>query len=117
LADRRKAALKEGRAGKQDWIWPNTRGGPIRRSNLRHHVWAPLLVPYRELYCMRHTAASTMLNGCLDVRGISLAVVSATLGHDNPQITLERYSHVLKTDDDQVRDFWKRANRALTGSG
>ena len=121
LVDRRKRALKEGRAGQEDWIWPNIRGNPIRRSNLRNHVWTVILkrasVPYRKLYCMRHTAASTMLNGCDDIRGIALAVVSQTLGHDNPQITLERYSHVLTTDENQVQDFWNRTNRKIRGSG
>ena len=120
LMDRRKAALKEGCAGRDDWIWPNRRGNPMRRSNLRNHVWVNLLesaeVPYRKMYCMRHTAASTMLNGISDVRGVALAVVSATLGHDNPQITLERYSHVLTTDKNQVQEFWDRAKLALKGN-
>lgn len=121
LIERRKTALKEGRAGKEDWIWPNIRGNPIRRSNLRNHVWITMLksagVRYRKLYCMRHTAASTMLNGCNDVRGVALAVVSETLGHDNPQITLEVYSHVLKTDRDEVRKFWNRAIGAANSGG
>ena len=121
LIDRRKAALKEGRASQKDWIWPNIRGKPIRRSNLRNHIWTRLLkqadVPYRKLYCMRHTAASRMLNGCNDIRGVALAVVSETLGHDNPQITLEVYSHVLKTDRDEVRKFWNRAIGAANSGG
>lgn len=122
LEDRRKVAMIEGRAGQEDWIWPRTRGeGPIRGSNLRAGVWRSLLkaadVPYRKPYCMRHTAASTMLNGCNGVRGIALAVVSETLGHDNPQITLSRYSHVLKTDHGQVTDFWNRTIQDLKGSG
>ncbi len=110
LTERRKAAQEEGRADSTDWIFPNVRGGPMRRSNLRQKVWKKLLedagVRYRKPYCMRHTAASTMLNGTAGVRGISLAVVSKTLGHENPQITLERYSHTLKTELSQVAAFW-----------
>jgi integrase len=121
LADRRKAALKEGRAGREDWIWSNVRGNPMRRSNIRNHIWTKLLkaagVPYRKMYCMRHTAATTMLNGRNGVRGIPLAVVSATLGHDNPQITLEVYSHVLKTDREEVRTFWNSCIGPLTSGG
>ena len=114
LRDRRVSALKEGCASKTDWIWPSTNGTAMRRSNLRAHIWKPLLlkagVPYRKPYCMRHTAASTMLNGLADVHGISLAVVSETLGHDNSQITLEVYSHVLKAEHEQVPSFWNRVN-------
>ncbi|MEO2015031.1 MAG: site-specific integrase [Fuerstiella sp.] len=115
LIDRRKAAMKEGRASRRDWIWPDTRGGPLRRSNLRQKVWQPALaaaeVRYRKLYCMRHTAASTMLNGCDGVRGISLAVVSETLGHENSQVTLERYSHTMKAEHQQVAAFWNATER------
>jgi len=121
LRDRRRQAMKEGRASKSSWIWPNIRGNPMRRSNLRNHVWTKLLkdagVPYRKLYCMRHTAATTMLNGRNGVAGIPLAVVSGILGHDNPQVTLEVYSHVLLSDQDHAKEFWKRAKRDLTGSG
>lgn len=119
LIDRRRAALKEGAAKKADWIFTNRRGGPIRNSNLRVGVWTPLLkragVRYLKPYCMRHTAASTMLNGFDDIRGVPLAVVAETLGHDNPQITLERYSHVMKTDQRHVVDFWKSAKRCVIG--
>jgi integrase len=58
-----------------------------------------------------------MLNGRDGIPGIPLAVVSAILGHDNPQITLEVYSHVLTSDRKQVRDFWNRAKQDVRGSG
>jgi integrase len=115
LIDRRRVAMKEGCASRQDWIFPNIRGGPLRRSNIRTQVWLPMLeaagVRYRKLYCMRHTAATTMLNGCDGVRGISLAVVSDTLGHENSQVTLERYSHTMMAEHQQVAVFWNAMER------
>lgn len=115
---RRKMAMREGFAHSEDFIWCNVRGNPKDRVNF-HAQWKAFIacagVPYLKPYCMRHTAASTMLNGLDNVGGVPLAVVSEVLGHENAQITLERYSHVLKADHEQVRTFWNRAKLAVTG--
>lgn len=121
ISGRRRQAMKEGLAHSEDWIWPNARGNPKCRTSFHRYDWQPLMlasgVQYLKPYCMRHTAASTMLNGFDNIGGVPLAVVSEVLGHENAQITLERYSHVLKADHDQVKTFWNRAKLALTGGG
>ncbi|HIK91320.1 MAG TPA: hypothetical protein EYG03_04940 [Planctomycetes bacterium] len=68
-------------------------------------------------YTMGSRPASTMLNGLDSVTGVSLAVVTEVLGHENSQVTLERYSHVLKADHEQVKTFWNRAKLSIKGSG
>ncbi|TSA81482.1 tyrosine-type recombinase/integrase [Helicobacter mehlei] len=73
--------------GIQDALFPNP---PGRRLNLRKQ-WHRLLeqcgITKRRLYCTRHTFASMMLS-----YGGNLLHTSATLGHNNAQITLSAYA-------------------------
>ena len=46
-----------------------------------------------RVHDMRHTFASTMIR-----RGVDIKRIQAILGHANPEITLETYSHIMDGD-------------------
>ena len=55
-----------------------------------------LNIPYKNFHSLRHTFATRALEFGMDVK-----TVSEILGHKNPMITLQRYTHSLmsyKTD-------------------
>ncbi|MCP4511363.1 MAG: hypothetical protein GY903_32940 [Fuerstiella sp.] len=64
-----------------------------------------------------YAGLSTQIVAAHSVTGVSLAVVTEVLGHENSQVTLERYSHVLKADHEQVKTFWNRAKLSIKRSG
>jgi len=76
------------------WVFCDTSGGPIRKSNLRRRSFEPLLkrsgLPRIRFHDLRHTAATLLLN-----EDVHPKVVQERLGHARIQITLDLYSHVL----------------------
>lgn len=76
------------------WLFANPETGlPWHRTSLRHELvrgTTALKLPEIRLYDGRHTAATIALS-----RGGPIADVSYMLGHANPSITLEYYSHWL----------------------
>jgi integrase len=54
-----------------------------------------------SLHTLRHSNASHLLS-----QGVPLPVVSARLGHSNPNITARIYSHALPADDQRAADVW-----------
>jgi integrase len=50
-----------------------------------------------RLYDLRHTAATLAIAG-----GVSVKVISDQLGHASISFTLERYSHVLPSIQDEA---------------
>lgn len=77
-------------------MFTDTRGNPIRKSNLRRRSFEPLLkkaqVSRCRLHDLRHTAATLHLRS-----GTHPRVVQEMLGHSNVVITMATYSHVLPT--------------------
>ena len=76
------------------WVFTDTRGGPLRRSNLLRRDWAPLLARAGlagvRFHDLRHTCASLLL-----AAGVHPKVVQERLGHATVGITLDTYSHVV----------------------
>lgn len=107
LNDLRVDAMTEGRASKEQPVFPSDRGAIVRHSNFRTKVWVPTLkaakVDYRKPYTIRHTAATWMLNN-----DVSLAVVSRWLGHESIETTLKHYSHLMVGELATVGEFWNR---------
>jgi integrase len=103
LRERRKDAMKEGNAG-SEWIFPKLNGTPTLRSMFGGRVWKPLLksleLEHRGFHHARHTAATMLLN----LGSVPLSVVSKTLGHSSPKITLATYSHVMTADLERHRN-------------
>lgn len=65
LQERRKQALTEGMAGSR-WVFPDTQGGPIRKTNFIRNVYHPLLrktgLPNVRFHDLRHSAATVLLS-------------------------------------------------------
>jgi integrase len=75
-------------------VFPNTAGRPVSHSNLLARGFYPALrragIRKVRLHDLRHTFASLML-----ANGEDIVRVSRLLGHANPTITLNVYSHML----------------------
>jgi integrase len=54
-------------------------------------------LPSRPLHALRHSHASSLI-----ASGIDVVTVSRRLGHSNPSITMNVYSHLFKRNDDGV---------------
>lgn len=100
------AAVVEGGAPADGYVWPARAGGPMD-SSTPGQALARVLVrvglvdgvgrPLITFHGLRHTAASIMLS-----RAVPLIVVSRQLGHANPNITAQVYAHLLS--DSQLDD-------------
>lgn len=92
LRRHRKQMLAEGHIG--SCVFCDTKGGPIRKSNLIRRSFKPLLknagLPDIRFHDLRHTAATLLL-----VQGVNPKVVQERLGHAQISLTLDTYSHVL----------------------
>lgn len=96
----------------EGYVFTDTEGGPIRKSNLRRRSFAPLLtleglrtklrkegvpedalpkpLPRIRFHDLRHTAATLHLQG-----GTHPKVVQEMLGHSTISMTLDTYSHTV----------------------
>ncbi len=78
----------------QEFVFCDTQGGPVRKSNLVRRSFLPLLkragLPRIRFHDLRHTAATLLL-----LEGVHPKVVQERLGHSQISITLDIYSHVL----------------------
>ncbi len=96
LLEHRKAMLAEGRDVRSGLVFPDTKGGPMRHSNLTRQHFKPLVkaagVPMVRMHDMRHSHASLML-----AMGVNPKVVQERLGHSRVETTLGIYSHVAPT--------------------
>ncbi len=95
LREHRQQMLKEGHATAA-YVFVDTEGGPLRRSNLRRRSWAPLLakaeVPVIRIHDLRHTSTTLLL-----AAGVNAKVAQERLGHSRISTTLDTYTHVLPT--------------------
>jgi integrase len=86
-------------------VFPNTMGKPLHPSNFQQRIETPLLeragLPRIRFHDLRHSAATLLLG-----LGINPRIVSEMLGHSQIAITLDLYSHVTATmQQEAVRAF------------
>ena len=101
-ADQAEHRLRRGEAWEDnDLVFPNSFGRPINASNLLSRCFYPLLkragllrVRFHDL---RHTAATLLLD-----EGVHPKIVSEMLGHSTISITLDLYSHVTPSMQEQA---------------
>ena len=76
------------------FVFCDTAGGPLRKSNLIRRSFHPLLdraeLPRIRFHDLRHTAATLLLTS-----GVHPKVVQERLGHSQISVTLDTYSHVV----------------------
>ena len=85
-----------------DLIFPSTIGTPNEPTNLIKHFKILLKqagLPDIRFHDLRHTAATLMLQ-----QGIHPKVVQERLGHSNISMTMDIYSHVLPSMQDEAAD-------------
>lgn len=89
-----------------DWedhgfVFTNTVGQPLDHAHLLNRVFRPLLkeaeCPAIRFHDLRHTAATLLLS-----EGIHPKVVSEMLGHSQIAVTIDLYSHVTPTMQQQA---------------
>jgi len=85
-----------------DLIFPSTIGTPLGPRNLFRHFKAVLLkagLPEIRFHDLRHTAATLMLQ-----QGVHPKVVQERLGHSSISLTLDTYSHVIPSMQQEAAD-------------
>lgn len=86
-----------------DLVFPNTTGRPTHPGNFLRRDFDPLLkragVPRVKFHELRHTCATLLLG-----EGVHPKIVSELLGHSDITVTLNLYSHVLPTMQQQAVD-------------
>jgi len=97
------AALRKHQAlqgANYDLIFTSRSGGPIHHRNLLRDFKAlleRLELPIIRFHDLRHTAASLML-----ANNVPVNIVSRRLGHARPSITLDIYSHLIPSQQQEV---------------
>lgn len=109
LKDHKERMFAEGHA--KTWVFCDTNGGALRHNNLTRRSFKPLLkqagLPDVRFHDLRHTAATLFMS-----KGINPKVVQEILGHSQISVTMDTYSHVLPTMQDEAA----KAMDAILGS-
>jgi len=92
--------LGQGKLGPDDLLFASVNGGPLRPSAISGD-WGALAkrigMPDITFHALRHTHASQMIAGGLDI-----VTLSRRLGHGKPDVTLRVYSHMFHPDDSRA---------------
>lgn len=92
------------------YVFTDELGAPIDSNRLSrefHRIVKSAGLPHITLHGLRHCVASLML-----ADGASIKTVAEKLGHSNPSLTLDIYSHLLPTIQEQAAEA---LDRRLTG--
>ncbi len=101
LRERWAIAMQEDAAG-VSYVFSDTEGKPLRKSNFERRDWKPIRKAAKlpETVCfhdLRHTSASWMLKA-----GVSPKTAAERLGHSDVRVTLNTYSHVMAGVQDEA---------------
>jgi integrase len=79
-----------------DLVFPNKAGRPINHNNLIRRHFYPALekaeLPKVRFHDLRHTYASLLIE-----QGENIKYIQSQLGHSSPTVTLNVYSHLMKS--------------------
>ena len=82
-------------------------GTPVHHSNFLQRIWTPATAAADlsgiRFHDLRHTHVSWLID--MDV---NLVKISRRVGHTKVSFTLDRYAHLLPTDDDDIADRLER---------
>ena len=108
IRERRRDQAEERLAAGPEWndtglIFTSAAGESVQYRNLVRRHFEPLLeqadLPHMRLYDLRHTHATLLLQ-----QSVHPKVASERLGHASVSLTLDTYSHVLPSMQDQVQE-------------
>jgi integrase len=104
-------ALGLGKANGDDLVFPRPDGSPFPPDYLTSE-WAravrTLKLPQITLHALRHTHVSQLVASGLDV-----VTVSRRIGHSNPTVTLNVYSHLFGNSDERAASVVEAAIAGL----
>ncbi|MBU6428865.1 MAG: site-specific integrase [Cyanobacteria bacterium REEB65] len=90
-----KEKLEAEELGASHWVFPDTKGGPVRQSNLTRRSFYPIIkragIKKITFHGMRHTFATLAIGEAQ----IDIKTVQELLGHADASLTLRIYSHAL----------------------
>lgn len=94
-----------------DLVFPNEIGRPHSINNITRRYLTPIrdkcgFEKHITLYALRHTCATLLLMGNMNVK-----IVSARLGHASVVLTLDTYGHVLPHIQDEATDMMESIMR------
>jgi integrase len=97
-AQLRRARAESKWSGDDDFVFANYRGNVLHPENVvRTHLRPVLQEVGAEVeqpwHCFRHTFASRHIE-----RGTNIVQLSRLMGHHSPQVTLEKYGHLMDGD-------------------
>ena len=77
-------------------VFPNSAGNPINHNNLVNRHYQPALkdagLPKIRFHDLRHAYASLLIE-----QGEKIKYIQSQLGHSSPTVTLNIYSHLMKS--------------------
>jgi integrase len=88
----------------KDLVFPDLHGGYFNPRYLEKTFKKIIIesgLPEIHFHDLRHSAASILLS-----MGINIKVIQELLGHSNISITLDTYSHLLPTMQDEAVNLW-----------
>lgn len=96
-----KARMMQEGHGANPLVFVTGNGTPYRRGDIRRFSWLPLLkragLPTIRFHDLRHTSATLLLGA-----GIHPKIVQERLGHSTILLTMNTYSHVLPSMQDDA---------------
>jgi integrase len=91
-----------------DLVFPNTLGKPMNADNLYHREFKPLLTKAGlsgfTFHSLRHTCATLLCS-----KNVNPKIVQEMMGHANISQTIDTYSHVLPSMQDEAAAALARA--------
>ena len=91
-----------------DLVFPNTLGKPMNADNLYHREFKPLLTKAGlsgfTFHSLRHTCATLLCS-----KNVNPKIVQEMMGHANISQTMDTYSHVLPSMQDEAAAALARA--------
>jgi integrase len=99
---------------KLDLAFPSRSGTPLRHNNMLRRMYYPLqvragLTTRYGFHALRHAAASGWIESNIDLKRLQVWI-----GHENIQLTLDTYGHLLK-DKAKDAELALKASRDLFG--
>jgi len=111
LSRLKQAQLHAGYEG--PWVFPDSSGGPLRKSNFIRRHWRPLLekagLPYFKFYAERHAG-----NSLLIAQGENALAIARRMGQADTRMAFDVYGHLF---DDAGRRSASRMEQGLKQYG